>query len=427
MRHPGFAAGRNRIRAILLLASPHWFVLSAQTSGGLRQQSGRVSGASATSTTPHPHTKCLNCHPHGALTTSSWNGSASSAASGKPKPIAQEKPAPSRGLSSECMVCHQGPRQSASDQATKLPDWTGAGSSHIDGQYADRAGAYVRTLDVGKSKKMLLRATCNGCHEIHAEEEPARLRTTAFDERGQVLQVKRTTLAQICFGCHAGTEAARLARGDSDIGGLFVKGPGSAHRPGSRPSDVKDLPSLRAGLFQDTLDCTSCHSNPNPTGPRGPHFSSFPRLLRAAYGRESDMAALGDRGNDLCFLCHEKHSILGNQSFPLHAQHTQGFTGGRPASKAGGILPQRQGSPSLYPGNPRLTGAPSSPAGFGRPTACATCHDPHGAPKSPSLIRFDPAVVSRASIGIIEFQRTGFGHGSCTLSCHGYDHVQSRY
>ncbi|HJW08441.1 MAG TPA: cytochrome c3 family protein, partial [Holophagaceae bacterium] len=219
----------------------------------------------------------------------------------------------------------------------------------------------------------------------------------------------------------AGPEAARLLHGDSDIGALFLKGSGSAHRPGTRASDAATLPSLRLGLFQGTLDCTSCHANPNPSGPRGPHTSPFPSLLKAAYGHEAELAGAGDRSNELCFTCHDKASIQGNQSFPLHAQHILGFTG------SAGAQPRR---PDAFMGLPLIARPPApgpATAGFGRPTACATCHDPHGAPKAPALIRFDPAVVTRSSFGIIEFQRTGLGHGSCTLSCHGYDHVQTRY
>ncbi|HJU84192.1 MAG TPA: cytochrome c3 family protein [Holophagaceae bacterium] len=318
------------------------------------------------------------------------------------------------------MVCHEGARKGAADQATKLPDWTGAGSTHIDGPLSARSRNYARMLDVSQRKAMILQNTCTGCHEIHAKDDAARLRTTAFDERGQLLPVKRSTVAQVCFGCHAGTEAARLLHGDSDIGALFVKGAGSSHQPGLRASDTSGFPSLRLGLFQGTLDCTSCHANPNPAGPKGPHTSPFPFLLRAAYGREADLAVTGDRSNELCYSCHDKNSIQGNQSFPLHAQHIQGFTG------SAGAQYRR---PDAFMGLPIFARPRSgqTPAGFGRPTACATCHDPHGSPTSPSLIRFDPAVVSRSSYGLVEFQRTGLGHGSCTLSCHGYDHVQSRY
>jgi hypothetical protein len=66
-------------------------------------------------------------------------------------------------------------------------------------------------------------------------------------------------------------------------------------------------------------------------------------------------------------------------------------------------------------------------AGFGEPTPCATCHDPHGSLNNPSLIRFDPAVVTRSSVGGVDFYRSGLGHGTCTLTCHGYDHVQAKY
>lgn len=395
------------------------------------------------------HTDCLSCHPHGAISppaaaaptaapaatvVATKAGAQALAFQASPlqpdTPVGQTKPRPKpqgRGLSSECMVCHQGPRRNAADRAVKLPEWIGTGSSHVDGMFLERTRPFARTIDIGRRGTVVLQANCNGCHDIHAKEDPARLRPTAFDERGQVLKVKRTTVAQVCFGCHAGTEAARLSKGEADIGALFLRGTGSAHRPGTRAADVKGVPSLRLGLFKGSLDCTSCHTNPSPGGPKGPHFSSFPHLLQAAYGRESDLANSGERNNDLCYLCHDRSSILGNQTFPLHAQHVQGFSKTQPAPAVPGRAPQWKDPFMRQSGASGLPRTVSLNPGFGRPTACATCHDPHGSPKSPSLIRFDPIVVTRSSMGIIDFRRTGLGRGSCTLSCHGYDHVQARY
>lgn len=327
-----------------------------------------------------------------------------------------------------CLYCHQGPSLPATDQgASKLSMWSGSGSSHFDGPFLDRAKGYVRVVDMGPRHSPLLRAECTGCHDMHAKDQPANLLSTAFDAFGKPMKVKPTTIAQTCFGCHAGQEAVRIPRADHDLGTLFQPSAVSAHRPGEKGTGRFELPSLRLGLTKRSLDCTSCHDNPNPAGPRGPHASPFPHLLKASYGREGDVGMVGDRMNDLCFTCHDRTSILSNQSFPWHAQHVAGFTAASKVVGPATLRPSSRQTQVAGVGFRGLSAGSGSSAGVGQPAACATCHDPHGSVKYPALIAFDKNVVTRSSVGAIDYQRSGLGHGTCTLSCHGYDHVQTRY
>ena len=378
---------------------------------------------------PDPHTDCLSCHAHGAISPPS-----TTLAPSKPSPEGKAAKARTRdqalplnlGLATTCLGCHEGPKKNAADLATKLDMDTTSGSTHINWTFLQQTRTYSRTVSTS-SRKVKLMANCNGCHDVHAKTDPARLSQLVFDTSGQLLsKAKRTTVAQICFGCHAGPEAVHLPFQAADVGARFA-GTGSAHVIGSRTNSRQDLPSLRLSLFQGFLDCTSCHANPDPIKPKGPHSSTFPNLLLAAYGKESGpMAVGGGHSNDLCFVCHDKNAILGNQSFPYHSQHIAGFTGPLATSQLG-RLPTGPGAASFSRGgmpNSRFVG---SSQGLGVPTPCATCHDPHGSPTNPALISFDTTVVSRSSVGAIKFQRTGFHEGACTLLCHGYDHVQTRY
>jgi hypothetical protein len=326
-----------------------------------------------------------------------------------------------------CMDCHQGPSTPTRDQgASKLPTWAGSGSSHVDGPFLDRARTFTKVTDRGDGRKITLRAQCDGCHDVHPRNQSSNLLSLAFDAQGKIQKARPTSVSQVCFGCHAGTDAVRFLKGEGDLGALMGPSAQSAHRPGTTPRSRTDLPSLRSGLFSGTLDCTSCHDNANPNGPRGPHSSPFPNLLKAAYAREGDLGIVGTRGNDLCYSCHERASIEGNQSFAFHAQHLSGFAGvGATRGAKVGQTPKRSGA-ALLPGL-RASGFNAGPGGFGQPTTCATCHDPHGSSKQPALIAFDPAVVAKSSVGSVSFQRTGFRQGTCTLTCHGYDHVQTRY
>lgn len=331
-------------------------------------------------------------------------------------------------LDSICLGCHGGSPQPTADLgARKLPRVPGTASRHGRPLIEQPATAYKKAIRPGGGTAVLS-DDCSACHDVHGKE-PGMLSRKAFDTRGQLLGIKPVSIAQRCFGCHAGPDAAPLHLLDPDLGALFAKGSMSSHGIGRLAADRPDLPSLQGVELQGRLDCTSCHDNPDPAGPKGPHASPYPFLLKATYGREGDSASVGDRSNELCFTCHDRHSIETNRSFPLHREHIYGFTGSSPSAG-------RQKPRALEPGYSlplglrmgRVGGVSTGPfAGFGEPTPCATCHDPHGSLKNPALIQFDKSVVARSSVGGVDFYRNGLGHGTCTLTCHGYDHVQTRY
>jgi predicted CXXCH cytochrome family protein len=338
-----------------------------------------------------------------------------------------------------CLPCHDSalattsagiPLKAAPDVtlAPKLPSSIGDGSGHMRGRFGSRrAEGYVRTILDGKGRQVRLALDCMGCHDSHGKER-GKLRSSAFDARGQRLDRRPQVVAEICFSCHAGQDAAPLPSGNPDLGQLFSKSAASSHTIGATAAGRPELPSLRTSAFKGRLDCTSCHDNPDPFGARGPHASPNVSILKAPFGREKDMSRLGDRVNDLCFLCHDKASILANQSFPFHGQHLSGFTsGGAIASRQGGLIEAQAalGVRSVRDLGPGRGGAYA--AGHGEPTACATCHASHGSLRQAALVEFDRSVVSASSLGAPVFQRSGLGHGTCTLTCHGHDHVQSRY
>jgi predicted CXXCH cytochrome family protein len=88
----------------------------------------------------------------------------------------------------------------------------------------------------------------------------------------------------------------------------------------------------------------------------------------------------------LCDKCHDvQNSVLADRSFRRHSLHVQ---------------QQR--------------------------AACSTCHDPH-ASSSAMLVNFDRSVVGPNRNGILQFTRTGAGHGTCSLQCHGANHNNLSY
>jgi len=182
------------------------------------------------------------------------------------------------------------------------------GSTHGQRGPGTPGSKYVRVVTNGYKRTKLI-AGCSACHDPHGKT-PGKLKALAFGTRGNLLSgVKPANVAQVCYGCHAGLEAAPLFNANADVGQLFSQGAMSSHHIGSLASDRPDLPSLRVSPFRDRLDCTSCHTNPDTTGLRGPHVSRFPSLLKAAYGHERDSGFLGRRSNDLCYTCHDQHSM----------------------------------------------------------------------------------------------------------------------
>ena len=145
------------------------------------------------------------------------------------------------------------------------------------------------------------------------------------------------------------------------------------------------------------MNCTDCHNSDNArsrggSGPNGPHGSIYRPLLAERYSTRDFTAESAD-AYALCYRCHERSSILANESFPLHRLHIAN-----------------------------------------EHTPCSVCHDPHGVPPSSRggdhshLINFDTSVVFPSDFSRrIEFRNTGRLRGSCTLRCHDFNHEGITY
>jgi hypothetical protein len=152
-----------------------------------------------------------------------------------------------------------------------------------------------------------------------------------------------------------------------------------------------NVPSLIAPWTSSSLMyCTDCHNNntgpgAGGNGPKGPHGSTFTPLLERRL-ELTDNQTENASTYDLCYKCHSRASILGDQSFKSHNKHVV-------ASK----------------------------------TACTTCHDSHGAARASHLINFNTTYVTKSSGGRLEFIDNGMYRGTCYLSCHGKDHNPLAY
>lgn len=248
---------------------------------------------------------------------------------------------------------------------------------------------------------------CADCHNPHAA------RSGTGNPPGPLTQVRGVTLAgaevkpatyeyQVCFRCHAdssGKPAALTTRQivQTNVRLEFQTTNPSFH-PVAGPGRNTNVPSLISPwTTSSTMLCSDCHnSNTSPkgtnTGPNGPHGSTYAPLLVRQY-TTIDNTSESASAYALCYGCHSRTSILGNQSFPLHNKHVSGER------------------------------AP-----------CNVCHDPHGisstqgnSTNNSKLINFNTTVVSPSSSGILRFESTGTFSGSCYLTCHGQNHNPCSY
>jgi len=160
---------------------------------------------------------------------------------------------------------------------------------------------------------------------------------------------------------------------------ISLKDPYTARK--QRPNDIS------------IISCSDCHGSDDPNGPLGPHGSNFRGLLKRNYEMD-DNRSESEYAYALCYTCHDRSSILGNESFPFHAQHIRGNV------------------TTLQPG-----------------TSCRTCHTPHGSMSNPYLIRFNENTVYPNTDGKLEYKQIGYAarHGSCNLTCHGVEHKDQTY
>lgn len=209
---------------------------------------------------------------------------------------------------------------------------------------------------------------------------------------------------ELCFRCHGdstGKPAAPTSRvfTNTNVRQEFNTSSASYH-PVVGVGRNSNVPSLINSLSTSSIiKCTDCHSNDNGpaaggNGPKGPHGSNNPHLLERQYLTQ-DPTSESPSAYAMCYKCHNRSSILGNDSFSRHSAHIGG--GGGMGGGMGGLN-----------------------------TPCNVCHDPH-ASNFEKLINFDRSVVLPSSSGRLEYNSTGTFSGECYLSCHNHNHNPATY
>ncbi len=323
-----------------------------------------------------------------------------------------------------CRSCHRGMRFLISDEAPclKCHGSQGARDAEVSKGYLRSVGS----LDLGDIEAELQKpyshpvlsvsrvhnrkealpeevvdalrhSECFDCHNAHEATRERPLGGVAGKRVGNfITEIEKEY--ELCYRCHA--ESANLPLRSTNKHAEF-----KTTNPSFHPVEGEGVSSFVISLKApytarkerpgdvSIISCSDCHGSDDPNGPSGPHGSRFEGLLSQHYEME-DARPESDYAYALCYKCHERSSILGNESFPYHSLHILG------------------GGPSASPG-----------------ASCISCHDAHGSTVNPYLIRFDENVVSPNAEGKLEYRAQGVAarRGECFLSCHGVEHNPLSY
>jgi predicted CXXCH cytochrome family protein len=212
--------------------------------------------------------------------------------------------------------------------------------------------------------------SCLDCHNPHTTR-PGKIysRVRGTDISG-IKRAEAEKESHVCYNCHS--DSINLPP-DSPNMRLEFDPSNASYHPVERSSKGRSV-SLYKNMAQGSkITCTDCHD---------PHGSDYPPLLRVNYtmtdGAESPFAY------DLCYGCHNRESILSNQSFKGSQMRDYGHK-----------------EHIVY-----------------QNTSCYTCHASHGSKTNPKLVEFNTSIVT----GFRQYLNYGGGRAQCNLTCHGKMH-----
>lgn len=250
-------------------------------------------------------------------------------------------------------------------------------------------------------------SACIDCHDYHQVSRKNRLgplkvigaagESKKFKDVRDMIPGESVSEYELCFNCHADSENLPLNQSNKRV--AFSPNNPSYH-PVIAEGKNTVVPSLKSPYAArrkkasdvSTIKCTDCHGNNDEKGPKGPHGSMYPYILVRNFSINDGLPENAFQ-YALCYMCHERDSILRNDSFKYHSVHIMG--------------------------NPN-TGS--------RGTSCFTCHNSHGSADNKFLISFNRDIVyANISTGQLRFVSTGTFTGECYLSCHGVSHNPKKY
>jgi len=210
--------------------------------------------------------------------------------------------------------------------------------------------------------------SCSACHAGHGIAAPPYI-----SGKGPKPGTKRTNQFEyeLCAGCHGGNP--------------IFQSPASFHSVRTLPKSGF-FPSLKSGgmTARTWINCSDCHGVSDASLPRGVHASVNAHLLKFN-DQTLDGQAESASTYAQCYACHDRNSILQNESFSLHQTHI-------------------------------VNGM----------TSCYSCHDSHAGRTLPHLLAIEDESrndrISPDLHGRKTYTQTGNLAGVCSLTCHGVNH-----
>ena len=250
---------------------------------------------------------------------------------------------------------------------------------------------------------------CADCHNAHAvNDRPA----TAPDVSGRLdgaggMTIERSAIKpalyeyEVCFKCHAELSQhtpfiPRVINNTNTQETFSELNPSSHPVVGARNLNIPSIPSAyEPGLSgASMIYCTDCHSDNAdvPGASNGPHGSDYAPILKYQYETTDDFSPESPQKFALCYRCHDRNSILNDESFTKNINSNKGGHSDHLAAGA----------------------------------TCAACHDAHGivddggiTGSHTHLINFSTLVVSPSNGNPFPlFNDNGPLNRSCTLVCH---------
>lgn len=299
-----------------------------------------------------------------------------------------------------CLTCHN-----ANVAKTDI-------ASELTKTYSHRVQDFVGIHDPAEdfAGSVTKHVECADCHNPHrATDVPASpplvpgalAGVKGVSSTGSQLAEAANTY-EVCFKCHADNNVlsfAPIARQNQQVNTRLefdVTNP--SYHPVEGPGRNLNVPSLISPLTVNSIiSCTDCHNNDDTassggTVPKGPHGSMNQYLLERNY-TTTDSTNESSFEYALCYKCHDRASILADESFAEHDRHLS-----------------RVKAP------------------------CSVCHDPHGvsvtqgnSTNNSHLINFDTNVVFPNRNGDLRFEDRGTFAGACYLQCHNNRHSPRTY
>lgn len=310
------------------------------------------------------------------------------------------------GEEGSCLPCHSDSDSQSAMIANGFIKDTGALKlANIAAELSKPYNHPVLTIQGGHRKNETLpedvvnamrHSECVDCHEAHVVEKGNPYRGLKGRRVGNFMTDIENEY-ELCYRCHS--ESANLPGSSSNKHEEFKTTNPSFHpvEGEGRNTLVISLKAPYVAVKQrpndiSQISCRDCHGSEDPNGPKGPHGSIYAGLLVSNYQMEDERSE-SEQNYALCYKCHDRVSILANESFPYHSLHIQGRSAGTDG------------------------------------TSCFTCHDAHGSYEYPHLIKFNEDVVLENADNKLMYEAQGFTsrHGACYLNCHGVEHNPKEY